>query len=195
MLVASTQAPPTVSKIPDPVPRAVADRQTRTVFVLADSSRDAHLTWTELAAWHQQQTALSGQRQAQRRASNFQKLDDDGNRLVDAREFGRSPARGAEFMRGDSNKDGSLTVAEYNALVSSTQRGLTSTRRVRVPSLGTTPAWFRRADANRDNRLSVTEATASVLRTFDRYDTNRDSRLTADERRVAWQAAQSRKAR
>ncbi|MEO7820295.1 MAG: EF-hand domain-containing protein [Sphingomicrobium sp.] len=46
---------------------------------------------------------------------------------------------------------------------------------------------MKMADANKDGRVSLQEATAAALQRFDRADTNHDGRLTPDERRAAHQ--------
>ena len=43
-------------------------------------------------------------------------------------------------------------------------------------------AMLKMADANRDGRVSLAEATAGALRHFDMMDGNRDGRLTPEER-------------
>jgi hypothetical protein len=42
---------------------------------------------------------------------------------------------------------------------------------------------FEMADANKDGRVSLQEATDSAVRHFDMADANRDGRVTPDERR------------
>jgi len=43
-------------------------------------------------------------------------------------------------------------------------------------------AMLKMADANRDGRVSLAEATAGALRHFDMMDSNRDGRITPEER-------------
>ena len=46
---------------------------------------------------------------------------------------------------------------------------------------------FEMADANRDGRVSLQEATNAAVQHFDRADLNHDGKLTPDERRQAHQ--------
>jgi len=46
---------------------------------------------------------------------------------------------------------------------------------------------FEMADANRDGRVSLAEATDAAARHFDQADLNHDGKLTPDERRQAHQ--------
>ncbi len=47
-------------------------------------------------------------------------------------------------------------------------------------------AWFDRADANKDDKVTLAEAKTSVLAMFDRADLNHDGTITPDERRAAF---------
>ena len=93
------------------------------------------------------------------------------------------------FERLDTNRDGSISRAEFAA------------RAGRDKPEGARHAGFRRggdfgqrifamADQNRDNRVSLQEATTAALQHFDRADLNRDGRVTREERqqmRQQWQ--------
>jgi hypothetical protein len=46
---------------------------------------------------------------------------------------------------------------------------------------------FEMADANKDGRVSLQEATAAAVQHFDRADLNHDGKLTPEERRQAHQ--------
>ena len=48
--------------------------------------------------------------------------------------------------------------------------------------MGMHGAMFERADANRDGRVSLQEATNAALQHFDQADANRDGKLTPGER-------------
>ena len=101
---------------------------------------------------------------------------------------------GAMFDRLDANRDGSITRAEFDA--SRTQRqqrvatrdkdgdGRPDARRMgqgrRMGVLG--GRMFEMADANRDSRVSLQEATEAAIRRFDTVDANRDGQITPQER-------------
>jgi hypothetical protein len=54
---------------------------------------------------------------------------------------------------------------------------------------------FELADANRDGRVTVQEATATALQRFDRTDANRDGQLTREERQQARQQRRAQRQR
>ena len=71
------------------------------------------------------------------------------------------------FFFVDSNKDGFLTLEEYQ----------------RIP--GVDPKRFARADRNKDGKLSIDEFLKSISQDFDAADTNDDGVLD-DEEVKAW---------
>lgn len=67
------------------------------------------------------------------------------------------------FFFVDSNKDGVLTLEEYQ----------------RIP--GVDPKRFARADRNKDGKLSIDEFLKSISQDFDAADTNEDGVLEEEE--------------
>ena len=47
--------------------------------------------------------------------------------------------------------------------------------------------WFDRADANKDGKVSLAEASAGPLAMFDRVDTNHDGKISPEERSIAFE--------
>jgi len=78
----------------------------------------------------------------------------------------------ATFARLDANKDGSLTKQEFDAL-------FTPTRPV------TKVQWMDSNDTNKDGRVSLAEATASAMATFDKLDTDHNGVVSAAEMKAA----------
>ena len=86
------------------------------------------------------------------------------------------------FERLDTNKDGSLSRAEFDARQA--MRGHDGMRRMGGRRGGDIGArMFTMADANRDSRVSLQEATAAALQHFDQRDLNRDGQVTREERK------------
>ena len=108
--------------------------------------------------------------------------------------------RGARFDRLDTNRDGNISRSEFEsahsqrqehrvvmrdkrdgAAVAGTMRGM---HRMRsgggMGGLG--GRMFDMADANRDGRVTLQEASAAAYRHFDMADVNRDGQITPDER-------------
>jgi hypothetical protein len=157
----------------------------RDLFARLDTNRDGYLTRAEADAGHKK---MAGDR----REKFAKRLADRGPRRI--------ANRGAAFDRLDLNKDGVITRDEFaNARPQMNQRrvfvmreggaagapGVRAGRReFRIHrTAGLHGRMFETADANRDARVSLQEATDSALRRFDTADVNRDGQLTPDERR------------
>lgn len=133
---------------PQSVSRAVFMQRIDAAFVAADTNRDGFADQAELSA---SQTRLAAQRRAQ---------------YVRGRE--------AAFRRLDANKDGSLTLLEFNAIAASTP----------TPQVNVAPL-LARFDTNKDGRVSRAENGAPAIANFDRADTNRDGILSPQEQRAS----------
>jgi Ca2+-binding EF-hand superfamily protein len=110
---------------------------------------------------------------------------------------GRAPDRGAMFDRLDTNRDGSISRAEFEAAPARQERrivirtdgdqaggahGMGMMRGMRMGMGGLRGHMFDMADANRDGRVTLQEATAAAYRHFDMADVNRDGQITREER-------------
>lgn len=95
-------------------------------------------------------------------------------KLMAARKAALLRQREAAFRQLDTNKDGNLTLAEFNAPLVSAQ--------VRKPDA--TPV-LNRFDTNKDGKVSQVENRAPAIAQFDRADTNKDGTLSVEEQRAA----------
>lgn len=77
------------------------------------------------------------------------------------------------FRRMDANKDGSLTLQEYNAALAAAP----------LPKADVTSV-LERFDTNKDGKVSITENRGPAMAQFDRADANKDGVLSAEERRA-----------
>lgn len=77
------------------------------------------------------------------------------------------------FQRADTNKDGTITLAEFSA-------GARPGAKAGKP--GSHRGLLGLADVNKDGKVSLAEAQQSALQTFDRFDANKDGKLTPQER-------------
>jgi hypothetical protein len=155
--------------------RAEVANHVRTMFARLDTNRDGYLVKAEADAARANFRQFAGQR---------------GQR--GAKLGGRQANSGAAFDRLDANHDGAITRGEFDA-----NRAQRVARRDRngdgrpdaragrrmggsMGSLG--GHMFDMADANRDGRVTLQEATNAALRHFDTADVNRDGQLTPQER-------------
>ena len=81
--------------------------------------------------------------------------------------------REGAFRKMDANKDGSLTLQEYNAALVATP----------IRKANATPV-LSRLDSNKDGKISLAENRTPSMAQFDRADSNKDGTLTAAEQRA-----------
>jgi Ca2+-binding EF-hand superfamily protein len=103
----------------------------------------------------------------------------------------RDPA--AAFDRLDTNKDGAISREEFTQhreqrierRVEPGSAAPEAHRGMRMHRMGGMMGghMFEMADANKDGRVTLQEATDSAVKHFDMADANRDGRITPDERR------------
>jgi len=153
----------------------------------------AFLTTAATAAAAQNATAPAQGAQALSRTAYMQRVDNsfvtvDSNKdgfmdrsEIEAAEAKVMAARKAVLLRQreavfrdlDSNKDGNLTLTEFNAKVVATA----------MPKPNATPV-LNRLDTNKDGKVSLAENRAPSMAQFDRADTNKDGTLTPAEQKA-----------
>ena len=164
-----------------PMARADVPARVQQQFARRDTNRDGFLAGEELA--------MRGQRHViVRRMGGAPGAALPGSA---PRAMGNADAA---FDRLDANRDGSISRAEFGAarqvriekrvMVDGQPRQPGAMRMMRRGGGGGMlgPALLQRADANRDGRVSLAEATGAALQQFDMIDRNRDGRITPDER-------------
>jgi Ca2+-binding EF-hand superfamily protein len=158
--------------------RAQLGAHIATMFARLDTNRDGSITRAESEAAKGNRGDKNGQRQQRanrspdqrgdNRAAMFDRLDANRDGSISRAEFAAAPARqdGRQARRSDRDADGG------------TARGA----RMRGGALGLRGHLFDMADANRDGRVTMAEATAAAYRHFDMADANRDGQITREER-------------
>ena len=91
-----------------------------------------------------------------------------------ARKASNLRQREAAFRQLDSNKDGSLTLQEFNSVAAAQQ----------LPKADVTQT-LSRFDTNKDGRVSRAENQAPAVARFDRSDSNKDGTLSVEEQQRA----------
>ena len=152
--------------------RASVQQTVAEQFTRLDTNRDGFVTKAEAAAVKAAHAGKRGDRSAMRSGS-------------------RNP--GATFDRLDTNRDGSITRPEFEAHRAQRQQrvagrdangdGRPDVRRMHGGGMGALGGrMFDMADANRDGRVTLQEATGAALQHFDMADANRDGQITREER-------------
>jgi Ca2+-binding EF-hand superfamily protein len=179
--------------------RAEVAQNVQQHFAKADTNRDGFLTKAETDAAAETMHARKGQKLEQRGGAMFDRLDSNHDGSITRPEaetaIAAHQAQGAKAGRPapswdklagrlDSNKDGAISRSEFEAA-----HAKRSERAAEHGGKGMHGAMagrmFDTADANKDGRVSLTEATAAATAHFDAADANRDGTLTPDERRAA----------
>lgn len=170
---AAAQVAPQITPRDGVQTRAEVVQRAQTMFQRVDANRDGYLTLTEAQTMRGQRTAKMQQRRGQRtadparRQARFDRLDADRNNVISREEWARADAQRADRRANRGMGERRMAMRGMNG------RG--------------GGMMLRMADANRDNRVSLQEATSAALQRFDRIDVNRDGQVTGDERRQARQ--------
>ena len=160
--------------------RAEVQAMVQAHFAKLDTNHDGFVARDELTmkhpggAWQGENSKRMEMREGPMRDSNaaFDRLDANKDGMISRDEF----AKGRELrieQRVMMNGDGKMPMGEGMRM-----HGMGMGRMMGGGML-------KMADANKDGRVSLQEATSTALQHFDRADTNRDGRLTPDEMRAA----------
>ena len=132
---------------PQPIPRAAFMQRIDSVFVAADANRDGFADRAELESVQVKDFNARKAYVIKQREAGFRALDKDNN--------------------------GSLSMAEFNAVVAA------------QPVKTDTAAVLGRFDTNKDGKVSLAENRAPALAQFDRADTNKDGSMSVAEQKAA----------
>ena len=143
---ASAQTAP-AANTPQPIPRTAFMQRIDSSFVAADANKDGFADRAELEAAQVKELNARKASVLRQREAAFRSLDKDNN--------------------------GSLSLAEFNAVVAA------------QPIKTDTAAVLGRFDTNKDGKVSLAENRSPALAQFDRADTNKDGSLSVAEQKAA----------
>ncbi len=193
LLIAATVATPLIAQSVAPQGRTMAGGQTmsradiqariQAQFARRDTDRDGFLTAEEMGG---RKVVRQERRMANRAARGERAIVNEGR--------ARDP--NIAFDRIDLNRDGSLSRDEFararevriekRVMIGEGARSVAGSSdrsgRAGRGGGGMGQRMLKRADADRDGKVTLAEATAGALRRFDRIDGNRDGRVTPEER-------------
>ena len=164
--------------------RAEVGAHVQAMFAKLDANRDGFIAKDEAQSAGKALREGRGKRadgfdpaqRQQRRAPAFDRLDTDRNGVISREEFARIGAD--RDQRGEASAD---------------RRGREGFRGRGMGAFGA--RMFETADANRDGKVSLQEATAAAYQHFDSADLNRDGKLTGEERMQAHQKMRAQRPR
>jgi Ca2+-binding EF-hand superfamily protein len=152
------------------VTRADVQAKVAQHFARLDANRDGFVTKAEADATKANRMHKRADKRAERQASRFDRLDANNDGSITRAEFDAKQAlRKQRVAARDHNGDGRPDRRMH--------------RKGGGMGMGFGGRMFAMADANRDSRVSMQEATAVAFQHFDMADANRDGRITPDERK------------
>ena len=212
---AAPQASPAAKKpvAAKPVTRADVTQRVQQHFARLDANKDGAVTKAEADAAAANVRQRFVERADKRSSAMFDRLDTNKDGIVSKAEaepiFAQRKAAAAQATPGrergnwdamaarfDTNEDGSISRAEFDSgRAAVRQRVQARTGNAGVRHAGFGGRMFEAADANKDGRVTIAEATAAAAAHFDTADTNRDGQVTPDEMRQARQKMRPNAAR
>lgn len=173
-----------------PMTRAAVQAMIQTHFTQADVNGDGFVTKAEFDARVAAHKAQRDAKRAERQSDRFAALDTNKDGSISKAEFEAGHAARVE-KRVIVRKDGK---AEGDAKVKIMHRGgpgMHPGGAMMRMHMGEN--WFANADADKDGRVSLAEASAKPLAMFDRADANKDGTITPEERSAVWQTMRAQR--
>lgn len=146
-------------------------------FKQADANKDGAVTKAEADAAREAMKSKFAEHRAERRSEHFAKLDADKNGQLSKEEFSAPRERG-DHKDGDRAGGGDGHGGKHWG-----HRGMRGHHG--AMAMGMRGPWFERADANKDGKVTLAEASAGPLEMFDKADANKDGTISPEEHQAA----------
>lgn len=143
----STSQEKAAPKAPQPLSRAIFMQRIDNAFAAMDTNKDGFTDRAEIEAAE--------------------------NKAIAARKDNLLDQRTAAFRRLDKDKDGKLSLQEFNSDASAQQ----------LPKANATPR-ITRLDTNKDGKISAAENRVPATARFNQLDTNKDNFLSVQEQQA-----------
>jgi Ca2+-binding EF-hand superfamily protein len=161
------------ARFAQPQTRAAVQAEVQTRFARADADRDGFVTRDEVRARAEARREQRRERLGERRGQRFEQLDSNHDGMISRAEFEAPRAAPGGERRGrrfaGRGGRGGGMMARFGARA------------------------FAAMDADRDGRVALAEAQQAALQRFDRVDSNRDGSISPDERQAARAAFRERR--
>lgn len=164
-----------------PKTRAEVQAKVAEHFKKADANGDGFVTKTEADATRAAMKAQWAERREERRDERFAALDADKNGSLSKEEYSARPPR-PEGRDGDHKRGDDGMHRGHGGKHAMHHGG-----GMRMGGM-----WFERADANKDGKVSLAEASAGALAMFDRADANKDGTISPEEHKAARDAMRTK---
>lgn len=160
--------------------RAQAEAMVKEKFAAADADKDGAVTMAEV-------DAARAARHAQRMDEHFKAMDANSDGSISRAEFDAAHERMGPMKRGDGPGMG----AGPDAAMAPGHHGMKhGGPRMGGPGMGVKfgARMFDRADADKDGKVTLAEATKAALAHFDTVDADKNGTVTAQERMNFWKS-------
>ncbi|KKC27721.1 EF-hand domain-containing protein [Sphingomonas sp. SRS2] len=160
-----------------PKTRAEVQAKVAEHFKKADANRDGFVTKAEVDATRAAMKEKFAERREERRDERFAALDTDKNGTLSKDEFStrapRPEGKDGERRFGHRGGHGGKHGMHHRGGFGGGQ-------------------WFERADANKDGKVSLAEASTGALAMFDRADTDKNGTISVEEHKAARDAMRAK---
>lgn len=161
--------------------RADVEAKVKDMFAKLDTNKDGAVTREEA-------TSARDKMRAEMHARNFERLDANKDGSISRAEFDdahKAPPAPIPAPMGAGDHDHAMP-APGGADGMGAGHGMMGHHKMGHGGMGGMMGMrmFERADANKDGKVTLAEATAQALAHFDEVDTNKDGQLAPEERRA-----------